>query len=163
MALNPCQSVGKASAFVQHHGSSVNKERQEGPHAHYIQVSEDNRYAFAVDLGLDEVLTYRFDGRTGALTPNDPPFAKIKAGSGPRHLAFSADRKLVYVVNELGSTRSAIMDLLEPVAVQRIVRGFAAGQARDAQVWSLLVLERWARRFLAQPQPATAAPSEVVA
>ena len=66
-------------------------------------------------------------------------------------------------VNELGSTRSAIMDLLEPVAVQRIVRGFAAGQARDAQVWSLLVLERWARRFLAQPQPATAAPSEVVA
>ena len=100
--------LGKASAFVQHHGSSVNKERQEGPHAHYIQVSEDNRYAFAVDLGLDEVLTYRFDGRTGALTPNDPPFAKIKAGSGPRHLAFSADRKLVYVVNELGSTVTAL-------------------------------------------------------
>src|SRR3989441_6029641 len=43
--------LGKVSAFVQHHGSSVNRERQEGPHAHYMQISEDSRYVFAVDLG----------------------------------------------------------------------------------------------------------------
>jgi len=112
--------LGKASAFVQHHGSSVNKERQEGPHAHYIQVSEDNRYAFVVDLGLDEVLAYRFDGRTGALTPNDPPFVKIKPGSGPRHLVFSPDRKFVYVVNELGSTVTALSYRAERGAFREI-------------------------------------------
>src|SRR6266404_7874533 len=38
-------SVGPASAFVQHSGSSVNKERQEGPHAHWIATSPDNRFA----------------------------------------------------------------------------------------------------------------------
>src|SRR5215831_11414829 len=33
--------LGAASAFVQHSGSSVNHERQEGPHAHSINLSPD--------------------------------------------------------------------------------------------------------------------------
>src|SRR6202165_3109056 len=53
--------IGEPSAFVQHAGSSVNKERQEGPHAHWIETTPDNRFAIAVDLGLDELLVYRFD------------------------------------------------------------------------------------------------------
>jgi len=73
-----------------------------------------------VDLGLDEVLAYRFDGRTGALTPNDPPFVKIKPGSGPRHLVFSPDRKFVYVVNELGSTVTALSYRAERGAFREI-------------------------------------------
>lgn len=96
--------IGDASAFVQHKGSSVNKERQEGPHAHWIETTPDNRFAIAVDLGLDELLVYRFDAKTGSLTPNDPPYAKLDPGAGPRHLAFDPTGKFAYVVNELQST-----------------------------------------------------------
>src|SRR6266436_2738311 len=75
-------TLGEAADFVQLHGSSVNKERQEGPHAHWIGTSPDNRFALAADLGLDEVLIYKFDAASGTLTPNEPAFAKLKAGSG---------------------------------------------------------------------------------
>ncbi len=96
--------LAESSAFVQHKGSSVNRERQEGPHAHWIETTPDNRFAIAVDLGLDELLVYRFNENTGALTPSDPPYTKLDAGSGPRHLAFAPDLKFAYVVNELKST-----------------------------------------------------------
>jgi len=105
--VQPDGHVGEASAFVQHVGSSINRERQEGPHAHWIETTPDNRFAIAVDLGLDELLVYRFDAKKGSLTPNNPPYAKLDSGAGPRHLAFSPDGKFAYVVNELQSTITA--------------------------------------------------------
>lgn len=96
--------IADSSAFVQHVGSSVNKERQASPHAHWIETTPDNRFALAVDLGLDEVLVYRFDAKTGSLTPNHPPFASLDPGAGPRHLAFSPNEKFAYVLNELQSS-----------------------------------------------------------
>ncbi len=100
----PDGRLGPASAFIQHTGSGPNKERQEAPHAHYIEASSDNRFVFVVDLGLDEVVIYRFNSATGALTPSDPPFAKLDPGAGPRHLAFSPNRKFAYVLSEVKST-----------------------------------------------------------
>jgi 6-phosphogluconolactonase len=99
--------LGESSAFVQHAGSSVNHERQEGPHAHWIETTPDNRFAIAVDLGLDKLLVYRFDAKTGSLTANNPPNAKLDPGAGPRHLAFHPNGKFAYVVNELHSTITA--------------------------------------------------------
>lgn len=96
--------IGESSAFIQHKGSSVNRERQEGPHAHWIETTPDNRFAIAVDLGLDELLIYRFDAKNGSLTPNDPPYVKLDPGAGPRHLAFHPNGKFAYVVNELQSS-----------------------------------------------------------
>ena len=96
--------LGAASAFVQHQGFGPNKEHQEGPHAHYIATSADNRYAFVADLGLDEVLIYRFDPANGSLVPSDPPYAKLAPGAGPRHLAFHPNGKFAYVLSELNST-----------------------------------------------------------
>jgi 6-phosphogluconolactonase len=100
--------IGESSAFVQHVGSSVNKERQEGPHAHWIETTPDNRFAIAVDLGLDELLVYRFDAKTGSLTANNPPHAQLDPGAGPRHLAFHPNGKFAYVVNELQSSITAL-------------------------------------------------------
>src|ERR1035438_7927891 len=68
--------IGDSSAFVQHVGSSVNRERQEAPHAHWIETTPDNRFAIAVDLGLDELLVYPFNAKNGSLTANDPPYAR---------------------------------------------------------------------------------------
>jgi 6-phosphogluconolactonase len=102
--VQPDGHIGESSAFVQHVGSSVNREHQEGPHAHWIETTPDNRFAIVADLGLDELLIYRFDAKSGSLTPNDPPFAKLDPGAGPRHLAFDPNGKFAYVVNELQST-----------------------------------------------------------
>ena len=96
--------LGEASTFIQHHGKSINPSRQEGPHAHCLTLDAANRFAFACDLGLDEVLVYKFDAEHGTLTANDPPFAAIKPGSGPRHLVFHPNGHAAYVINELNST-----------------------------------------------------------
>ena len=79
-------------------------QRQEGPHAHSIDLSPDNRFAMVDDLGLDELLVYKFDSAKGSLTPNDPPFAKLDAGAGPRHFALRPDGKFAYVISEMGHT-----------------------------------------------------------
>ncbi|HUF09010.1 MAG TPA: lactonase family protein [Rhodothermales bacterium] len=97
-------SLGEATAFVQHEGSSVNPKRQEGPHAHSMNLDAGDRFALAADLGADKVFVYRFDPKTGTLAPNDPAFAALKAGAGPRHLTFHPGGTHVYVVNELDLT-----------------------------------------------------------
>lgn len=98
--------LGQATGFVQHHGSSVNPERQEGPHAHSIMVDASNRFAFAPDLGQDKVLVYRLDVAHGKLAPNQEPWARLKPGAGPRHMAFHPNGRYIYVINELDSTLS---------------------------------------------------------
>ena len=90
-------SLAEASAFVQHAGSSVNRQRQAGPHAHETVLSPDGKSLFVPDLGLDQILSYKIDG----LTPNDPPFTKIAPGSGPRHMAFTPNGKFAYVMTEM--------------------------------------------------------------
>jgi 6-phosphogluconolactonase len=97
-------SLSLVKGFVQHSGSSVDKERQEGPHAHWIAMSPDNRFALAADLGLDDVLVYKLDPSRGSLTPNMPPFAQVKPGSGPRHFAFHPNGKFGYVLTEMATT-----------------------------------------------------------
>lgn len=99
--------LAPASAVVQHSGSSVNKERQEGPHAHWIGASPDNRFALAADLGLDEVLVYRFNTAKGTLAPNNPPFVKVNPGAGPRHVAFHPNGKFAYVLSEMEDSVTA--------------------------------------------------------
>jgi 6-phosphogluconolactonase len=100
-------TLGEATCVIQHHGNSVNPQRQEGPHAHCVTLSADNRFAFVCDLGLDQVLVYRFDADAGKLTAADPPCVALKPGSGPRHLVFRPDGKFAYVANELNSTITA--------------------------------------------------------
>ena len=96
-----------ASSFVQHTGSSVNPRRQKGPHAHSINLAPGNRFAMAADLGLDKVMIYRFDGENGKLSANDPAFAGVAAGAGPRHFAFHPSGRFGYVINELFCTVTA--------------------------------------------------------
>jgi 6-phosphogluconolactonase len=69
-------------------------------------VSPDNRFVFVADLGLDAIMSYKFDASKGTLTPNDPP-ANLAPGAGPRHVTFSPDGKFAYVVSELSNTVTA--------------------------------------------------------
>jgi 6-phosphogluconolactonase len=100
-------SLGEVATFIQHQGTSVNPQRQEGPHAHCINVDPNNKFVLATDLGLDKVLVYKLDLATARLVPNDPPFGSLPKGAGPRHFAFSRDGHYCYVINELNCTLSA--------------------------------------------------------
>lgn len=100
-------SLGNATVSVQHHGFSVDRARQEGPHAHSILLDPSNRHAYSCDLGLDKVLIYRFDAATHRLDPNAVPDAMIAPGSGPRHIAFHPNGQFAYVINEMGNTITA--------------------------------------------------------
>src|SRR5438445_7700667 len=101
--------LGEHTAMLKDQGATgPNKERQEGPHAHWIEVSSDNRFAFVADLGLDAILSYRFDASKGSLTPNKPFFLRpLTAGAGPRHATFSPGGGHFYVLSEINSTVTA--------------------------------------------------------
>ncbi|MNG64668.1 6-phosphogluconolactonase [compost metagenome] len=76
-----------------------------GPHAHMIACDPSGKFVFSTDLGLDRLYQWRFDGASGLLTPNDPPWiAASSAGAGPRHFVFHPDGKTVLLVNEEAST-----------------------------------------------------------
>lgn len=99
-------SLGEASGFVQHAGSGPDRERQTGPHAHWIGLTPDNRFAMAADLGTDNVLVYRLNEKNGSLSTNDPAFVKLESGSGPRHIDFHPNGRFAYVLSELRPTIS---------------------------------------------------------
>jgi len=100
-------SLGEATDVKQYVGSSINVERQEGPHAHCIVLDPANRFAYGCDLGTDKVMIYRFDARKGKLIPASTPWVQLKPGAGPRHITFHPGSKYAYVINELHATVTA--------------------------------------------------------
>jgi 6-phosphogluconolactonase len=100
--IDPAGHLGAASHVVQHLGKGVNAERQEGPHAHFVTLTPDNRFVLSCDLGIDQVLVYRFDSVNGKLLMQSQ--AELPPGAGPRHLDFHPTGKFAYVINELDST-----------------------------------------------------------
>jgi 6-phosphogluconolactonase len=95
-------SLAEQTSFIQHAGSSVHA-RQDKPYAHWFRTDPGNDFGLVADLGTDQIVVYRFDDKTGALTPNDPPSVKTPPGSGPRHLVFHPNEKWVYATAELSN------------------------------------------------------------
>ena len=130
--------LGPAVATAQHEGSSVDEERQEGPHVHCMVLDPTGRWALAADLGTDEVRVYGLtDG--GGLRPAVPAAVSSRPGAGPRHIAFHPTLTVAYVLNELDSTLS-VYDwdpergrLAERQTVAALPAGFS-GQSYAADV-----------------------------
>ena len=118
--IGPDGKLEAAAANVRDEGKlGPNKERQDGPHAHWIEATAHNHFVYVADLGLDRVLIYKFDAAKGSLAPGAPqppqetpdraaaldPFsATLNPGAGPRHAAFGPDGRFMYVLGELQST-----------------------------------------------------------
>jgi 6-phosphogluconolactonase len=100
-AIQPDGRLAKARQVIQQKGSGPVDDRQHSAHAHEVVLSPDGRFLLSVDLGADRIFVYRFENRTGALTPNSEPQVALPAGYGPRHLVFSKDARTIYVVTEL--------------------------------------------------------------
>jgi 6-phosphogluconolactonase len=107
LPIGPGGLLGEATEIVQHAGTGPNAKRQEGPHAHSVNLDPAGRLALVADLGIDKMMVYRFDSAAGKLAPNDPPSATLAPGAGPRHLAFDPAGRFAYVINELNSTVTA--------------------------------------------------------
>ncbi|MHB1156516.1 MAG: lactonase family protein [Phycisphaerales bacterium] len=86
---------------------SVQFQGDAKPHAHAITLDPTGRFAIATDLGLNQIRVFTYDATHGKLTANDPPFASLPTGTGPRHFTFHPNGKWCYVINELNSTINA--------------------------------------------------------
>jgi 6-phosphogluconolactonase len=106
LPLDSYGRIGDAASLVQHRGVGMNKERQEGPHAHCVIFDPSGRFVLAADLGIDQILVYRLDAK-GQLLPHSPPGIQTKPGAGPRHLVFSPSGRHLYASNELDASVTA--------------------------------------------------------
>ncbi len=97
-------TLGELAQTIQLEGKSINVKRQDKAHVHSMNVSPDNKFVYAPDLGTDKIMTYRFDAQTGKLTEGIPPFTPTVAGAGPRHFTFHPNGKFVYSIQELDAT-----------------------------------------------------------
>ncbi len=91
--------IGPRSALVRHTGSGPNRERQEGPHPHWVGTDPASRFLFVPDLGADQVVIYRTDLANGRIQPHGS--GRCPAGAGPRHMKFHPNGRFAYVLNEL--------------------------------------------------------------
>jgi 6-phosphogluconolactonase len=73
-------------------------------HSHMILPDPSGRFVLAADLGLDRILVWKFDAVAGKLIPNDPPSVAVTPGDGPRHFAFHPNGRVLYSLQEEGST-----------------------------------------------------------
>jgi len=72
-------------------------------HPHCVLLSPDSKFLFVAEKGFDEIVVYRFDAATGALTPNTPSAVEAtRFGAAPRHLALGKNGKFLYVCYEAG-------------------------------------------------------------
>ena len=102
--IRPDGSIDEHSQFIQHEGSSVDPNRQSGPHAHSLVFSLDGQFAFVPDLGLDKLLIYKTYINSQLLVEAAQPFFKTQSGAGPRHCTFSPGGEYCYLINELDCT-----------------------------------------------------------
>ena len=103
-AIEPDGRIGAMTGLDQQSGSSIDPKRQQGPHAHAVVLSPDNRFLFVPDLGLDRILIYRVDEAKRTFTANNPSYVSVKPGLGPRHFIFGAEARFAYAVCEMGSS-----------------------------------------------------------
>jgi 6-phosphogluconolactonase len=132
-------TVGERSQIVRFSGSGPDLSRQQTAHPHSINVDPTDRFAIVCDLGVDRVYVYRLDAAAAKLSINDPGFATVPPGSGPRHFAFHPDRKHAFVIDEMGGAITAFNwdaenGVLKPYQTFPILRQEYRGLNTSAEV-----------------------------
>ncbi|MFG2710630.1 lactonase family protein [Streptomyces goshikiensis] len=126
-------SVGGPASVLSHRGSGLDADRQAGPHAHQVLPDLGGRWVLSVDLGTDSVRICAPDPATGALRVHAE--TALRAGTGPRHLAFHPGGRVVYVLHELEPQLTVCRwnpasGQLEPVSEIPVASAGAQGAAR---------------------------------
>lgn len=124
LRLRPDGHPGAVLSVLAHRGKGADPRRQAAPHCHSVLLDPASRFAIVCDLGIDRVLTHRFDPETGQLTADTS--VQLRPGSGPRRLAFHPAGYLAYGIHELDTTLTRYryqpgIGRLEPVQTVRTV------------------------------------------
>jgi 6-phosphogluconolactonase len=128
VALNPLSDTGTVGEPKQVIPTGLN--------AHAFVPSPDNRFAFATNLGSDQVLAFAFNASTGELTPSDPPVYKVPEKSGPRHFVFHPNGKYVYLIHELNGDIAAFTYEAKTGAWDEIQRTTALPDGFSGKPWA---------------------------
>ena len=102
-------SIAQYAQLIQHEGSGADKDRQSKPHVHSTVFSPDGKYLLSADLGLDKIFVYAFNSK--APKPLEYPAKQsfeMPPASGPRHITFSPEGEIAYVVRELDGMVSVL-------------------------------------------------------
>lgn len=98
-----------ASVDLEQHAGKGPKDQQEAPHAHSVILDAANKFVFVNDLGIDQIVIYGFDKKTGKLTPNAAQRSyATRPGAGPRHFKIHPDGRFAFAVNELDMTVTSL-------------------------------------------------------
>lgn len=73
------------------------------PHAHMVQADPAGEFVLSTDLGLDQILIWKFDANTGKLSA-EPSRVALPPGDGPRHFTFHPSGRWLYSLQEEAST-----------------------------------------------------------
>lgn len=99
--------IGASSQRLQLVGSSVDPKRQTGPHTHSAIPSLDGSFLYVSDLGIDKVLIYKFNNKSGTMVPAKQPWAEVTPGAGPRHFVLHPNGEMAFLAEEMSSTLNA--------------------------------------------------------
>lgn len=84
------------------HGGSGPHPNQKTPHAHCVKFSKNGKFLYAVDLGIDQILSYPINSEMQMDPANIG--LQMDPGDGPRHFIFHPTQDRVFIINELSST-----------------------------------------------------------
>ncbi|MBL4678688.1 MAG: lactonase family protein, partial [Mucilaginibacter sp.] len=105
LPLNEDGSIAPAAMTISGDATKLgpNKERQEKPHVHTAVLSPDEKQILYTDLGADQIHIAKYKaGKKDQISQGS--VVAVKPGDGPRHIAFSNDKKSMYVITEMGSS-----------------------------------------------------------
>ncbi|GAB5560844.1 MAG: lactonase family protein [Synoicihabitans sp.] len=120
-------SIAPDGKFIKHeqtfeHTGSGPRSIQSQPRPHWAGFSDDGSVVHVTDLGSDHVWTFN------VAAGKDQPLSfrsktRVPAGMGPRHMAFSPDRRFAYVSEELAHHVTVLahdIDTAELTPIQHI-------------------------------------------
>ena len=130
-------NITPAKQVIQHKGKSINAQRQESSHVHMVQFTPDKQYVLANDLGTDYIYLYKYHPNAVDKVLEIKDSIAVKSGSGPRHLTFSKDGKLAYLLQELDGSLTVFQykkRTLKKIQKTQVVASDFKGQISAADI-----------------------------
>jgi 6-phosphogluconolactonase len=105
LPVNPDGTLGPAKTVVHGEATTGADGAPLKPLGHMVGFDASNQFLIASDKGLNKLLVFRFDDRSGTLTPNAVPSVTMpQPGSGPRHFAFDRAERFLFSIAEQAAT-----------------------------------------------------------
>jgi len=103
-SLLPVGADGRLQAAVSVVAGQPLEANPAKPLGHMVGFDAGNKYLITADKGLNQMLVFTFDARSGKAALNNTPPVMLPSGSGPRHYAFHPSGKWLFTISEQAAT-----------------------------------------------------------